>query len=87
MPQDVPVTTLGVLFASMVATGITDLLLRIRRQELKAVLMLSSLRAIRKLDIPVDRMERVPCMPCNGSFFSFVRTFDSNENSPSYHLP
>jgi len=47
--------------------------------------MLSSLRAIRKFDIPVDRMERVASMPCNDSLFALMRSLDSNKDPPSNH--
>jgi len=50
------------------------------------VFVLSSLRAIRKLDIPVDRLERVASMPCNDSFFALMRSLDSNKNSSTNHL-
>jgi len=57
----------------------------VARQELEAPLVLASLRAIRKFDMPVDRMERVASMPCNNTSLPFMLTLDSNKNSPSNH--
>jgi len=72
-------------------SNIDDRLCRFRwgilsRQQLEALLMLSGLRSIREFHIPVNRMERVSCMPCNDSFFAFMGSLDSNKNSSSNHL-
>jgi len=47
--------------------------------------MLPGLRAIRELNIPVDRMERVASMPCNNTSLPFMLTLDSNKNPSSNH--
>jgi len=48
--------------------------------------MLASLRAIRELHIPVDRLECITSMSRDNTMLPFMLAFDSNQNSSSNHL-
>jgi len=50
------------------------------------VFILPDLGAIRELNMPVDRTERVTSMSCDDTVLPFVLAFDSNQNSPSNHF-